>query len=222
MKHGQVFRLRVRGPLACFTRPELKVERVSYELMTPSAARGLLEAILWKPAIRWQIHSVAVLAPVRWTSFRRNEVRDRAAERAPCLIANAPTQRSQRNTVALRDVDYLITFSFHMTSRAGEYDSVAKFEDMFARRLEKGQHFKPPYLGMREFAADVGPASPDDPAPIEPGVDRALGQMFWDFEPVDVGQGRQLFFEASLMSGVMKVPSLADVLRTNGVARTSP
>lgn len=219
---GNTFRVRARGPLACFTRPEMKVERVSYEVMTPSAARGLLEAILWKPAIRWQIHSIAVLAPIRWTSFRRNEVRDRASARVPCLVTNETTQRSQRNTVALRDVDYMITCSFCMTSRAGERDSVAKFEDMFQRRLEKGQQFEPPYLGMREFAADVGATSPDGPRPIEPGVDRALGQMFWDFEPVEIGQGRQLFFEARLASGVMHVPPLGDVLRSNGVVRTSP
>jgi CRISPR-associated Cas5-like protein len=94
---SRIFELRVRGELACFTRPEMKVERVSYEVMTPSAARGVLEAILWKPAIRWQIHQVAALAPIRWASIRRNEVKDLASPRIPFIVADTPDQRSQRN-----------------------------------------------------------------------------------------------------------------------------
>ena len=218
---SKAFAVRVRGELACFTRPEMKVERVSYEVMTPAAARGVLEAILWKPAIRWHIHEIAALAPIRWASFRRNEVRDIASPRVPYLIADAPDQRSQRNTLALRDVDYVVRCSFTMTSRAGKRDNMPKFEEMFARRLDKGQHYEPPYLGMREMIADVSPA-PKSYATIEPGVDRPLGQMFYDFEPVEIGRGRPLFFEARLRSGVLQVPPIAEVLAENGMRRTPP
>lgn len=218
---SRVFAFRVRGALACFTRPEMKIERVSYEVMTPSAARGVLDAIVWKPAIRWHVHQIAALAPIRWASFRRNEVKDLASPRVPCLVADSPGQRSQRNTLALRDVDYVVQCSFVMTRRAGSGDSVAKFEEMFERRLDKGQHHEPPYLGMREMIADVGPA-PDGYAAIQPGVDRPLGVMFYDFEPVEKGRGRPLFFEARLRSGVLDVPPLEQVLAENGMRRTQP
>ncbi len=117
---SEPFRVRITGELACFTRPEMKVERVSYEVMTPSAARGILQAILWKPQIAWHIQSIAVLAPIRWTSFRRNEVQ-KVAPKAPkpgdVLIVE--DERTQRNTVALRDVDYLVEAWFR-THRTGQ------------------------------------------------------------------------------------------------------
>lgn len=209
------FRVRARGPVACFTRPEMKVERVSYEVMTPSAARGLLEAILWKPAIVWRVHEIAVLAPIIWTSFRRNEVNDRASPKVLEFFADDSKRRAQRNTVALRDVDYVITASFAMTARAGSDDSVMKFEVMFERRLSKGQHFHQPYLGCRELAADVEPA-PERFDPIQPGVSRPLGWMFFDFAFAKKGEKTQpLFFEARLESGVLRIPPLEDVLEAN-------
>ncbi len=211
---------RVRGPIACFTRPEMKVERVSYEVMTPSAARGVFEAILWKPAIRWHIRSIAVLAPVAWTSFRRNEVKDRASEKVPVYFADAPKRRAQRNTVALRDVDYVITATLELTDRAGPEETVTKFEEMFERRLARGQHFHQPYLGCREFAADVEPA-PEHYVAVNASVDRPLGLMFYDFE---YGDGsRPLFFQARLDGGVLRVPPKAAVLEENGApARGQP
>lgn len=212
MDESRRFRIRIRGPLACFTRPEMKVERVSYEVMTPSAARGVLEAVLWKPAIRWRVHEIAVLAPIAWVSFRRNEVNDRASPRVDLFAIE--DRRAQRNTVALRDVDYVVTASFAMTDRAGEGDGVRKFEEMFERRLEKGQHFHQPYLGCREFAADVSlPA--ESFSPIDRDVDRPLGLVFFDFQYRPEGV-RPLFFEARLTSGVLKVPDLAEVLEANG------
>ncbi|EYF05348.1 type I-C CRISPR-associated protein Cas5c [Chondromyces apiculatus] len=212
--HSNRFQIRAFGPTACFTRPEMKVERVSYEVMTPSAARGLVEAILWKPAIRWHIHEIAVLRPIRWVSFRRNEVNDRASPRVLDFFADEPSRRAQRNTVALRDVDYVITASFAMTERAGPDDNVTKFEQMFARRLERGQCFHAPCLGCREFAASVEPAPPDL-QPIEPTVDRPLGMMFYDFDYRPGRATRPLFFEARLSGGVLRVPSWAEVLREN-------
>jgi CRISPR-associated protein Cas5d len=138
-----MFTLRVRGELACFTRPEMKVERVSYEVMTPSAARGVLEAILWKPAIRWYVHEIAALAPIRWASFRRNEVRDLASPRVPCIVTDSPDQRSQRHTLALRDVDYVVRCSFTLTARAGARDSVPKFEEISRAASRRGSTTSP-------------------------------------------------------------------------------
>jgi CRISPR-associated protein Cas5d len=210
------FQVRARGPLACFTRPEMKAERVSYEVMTPSAARGILESILWKPAVRWAVHSIAVLAPIRWQSFRRNEVNDRASPKV--LDFFAEDRRAQRNTVALRDVDYVITASFSLTDRAGPGDNLVKFEEMFERRLRKGQTFQQPYLGCRELAAIVEPA-PETFQPVDEGADRPLGLVLYDFAYNPEGQGaRPLFFEARLTRGVLDVPPLADVLRANARA----
>lgn len=217
MNESRRFRVRVRGPLACFTRPEMKVERVSYEVMTPSAARGVLEAVLWKPAIRWSVHEIALLAPVKWTSFRRNEVTDRASQKVQLFAIEE--RRAQRNTVALRDVDYVVTASFEMTDRAGEGDDIRKFEEMFHRRLEKGQRFHPPYLGCREFAADVQPA-PDAVDPVEPEVDRPLGLVFYDFD-YQPGGVRPLFFDARLRRGIVYVPSFAEVRAANCVKESA-
>lgn len=209
------FEVLVAGPLACFTRPEMKVERVSYEVMTPSAARGVLEAVLWKPAIRWHIHAIAVLRPIAWTSFRRNEVASRQTSRRSDYFADE--DRAQRNTVALKDVEYVVAASFVMTDRAGAEDNVRKFEEMFERRLEKGQRFHAPYLGCREFSAQVSPA-PASYQPIQPGVNRPLGRMLFDLEFESTsGRAHPYFFEARLESGVMQVPSW-DAMRAQGRA----
>lgn len=212
MKRSRSFQVRVQGPIACFTRPEMKVERMSYEVMTPSAARGVLEAVLWKPAIRWQVEEIAVGAPIAWLSFRRNEVNSRASDREYF----ADEDRAQRNTVALRDVDYLVTAHFVMTERAGPEETVTKFEEMFHRRLQKGQHFHQPYLGCREFAANVSPVA-EGFRRVDSGVDRPLGLMFYDFD-FRSKQPRPLFFSARLSGGVLKVPEFQAVLQENGAA----
>jgi CRISPR-associated protein Cas5d len=200
----------------------MKVERVSYELMTPSAARGVLEAILWKPQISWHIHAIEVLAPIRWASFRRNEVQSRASERTGEILVDE--DRTQRNTVALRDVDYVIVGSFALSSRAGAGDNVAKYVEMFLRRLRKGQHHHAPYLGCREFAARVELAS-DVPVPVDPTIDRPLGEMFYDFDWQDFSGGepptagapiRPLFFPARLSGGILRVPHRDEVRAMNG------
>lgn len=209
MKKSRAFKVRVKGPIACFTRPEMKVERMSYEVMTPSAARGVLEAILWKPAIRWCIDEIAVGAPVAWMSFRRNEVNSRASDR----LYFADEDRAQRNTVALRDVDYLVTAHFVMTDRAGEGETTMKFEEMFHRRLQKGQQFQQPYLGCREFAAEVSPVV-EDFRVIADG-DRPLGLMFFDFD-FRSKEPKPLFFAAKLERGVLRVPGFDAVLAENG------
>jgi CRISPR-associated protein Cas5d len=156
-----------------------------------------------------------VLAPIEWVSFRRNEVKDRASPNVTTFFADTEERRTQRNTVALRDVDYVITASFAMTDKAGPSDNVTKFEEIFERRLSKGQHFQQPYLGCREFAAEVEPA-PDEVRPIQTSGDRPLGLMLYDFaySPEEPG-ARPLFFEAHLRGGVLSVPPFRDVLRDN-------
>lgn len=201
---SRTLRLRAKGPLACFTRPELKVERVSYPVMTPSAARGLLEAVLWKPAIAWRIERILVLRDIEFTSFRRNEVNSKipGKGRIPSTYL-ADEDRAQRNTVALSNVDYIIEAHFEMTGRAGPEDSVRKFEEVFERRSTRGQHFHQPYFGCREFAASVEPPSGNE----EPIADtRDLGLMLWDIEFGKEGRNVPWFFPARLEAGVLHVP----------------
>lgn len=204
--------VRVQGEMACFSRPEAKTERLSYEVMTPSAARGILEAILWKPAIRWGIEYIAVLKPIRVFTFRRNEINTKASAPAasnslvrkggapPYLVIEE--RRSQRNMVALYDVEYIIRAHFSMTDRAGAKDNVAKFVDMFRRRVAKGQAWHHPYLGCREFPAKVFPVETEWKA--EP-LNRDLGIMLWD---IDYGpkENRPIFFRARLTDGILHVP----------------
>jgi CRISPR-associated protein Cas5d len=185
---------------------------MSYPVMTPSAARGLLEAVLWKPGMRWHIEQINVLAPIRFIAFRRNEVNHKASAppsrivdeggAVPVLIANDEDNRAQRNTLALRDVDYVIEAAIGLTDRAGPDDTIMKFMAMFNRRVEKGQYFHCPYLGCREFVAQVLRAD-DAPAPIPDTRD--LGIMLWDIEYAPDGN-RARFFAAKLLHGVLEVP----------------
>lgn len=211
---SRLLRLRARGRLACFTRPELKVERVSYPVMTPSAARGLLEAVLWKPAIAWQVERILVLNEIKFTAFRRNEVNTKAPVPGastvkgggPAPVLFADEDRAQRNTVALSDVDYIVEAHFSMTAKAGPEDNVRKFEEMFERRVAGGQHFHQPYFGCREFVADVLPSSPDDPPPVADSRD--LGIMLWDIAFGGPKAGNvPRFFAARLQAGVLHVPA---------------
>lgn len=207
--------LRVWGDNACFTRPEMKVERVSYDVMTPSAARGILEAILWKPAIRWRVTRIDVLAPVRWESVRRNEV-DAVVSTRNVLTAMhsggalglyVEDARQQRAGLFLRKVDYLIHARFELTDKAGPDENPTKFAGMFRRRAEKGQCFNQPYLGCREFAAAfafVDPAG-ELPQPITDSCD--LGWMLHD---IDYSWGGPIpkFFRAEMRNGSVQVPPL--------------
>lgn len=205
------YQVRVRGELACFTRPEFKTERFSYEVITPSAARGIFEAILWKPAIQWHIRRILLLAPPRFIQLKRNEVTKRisvsnaltAAKRGDPLDYFADEDRSQRNTLALRDVDYAVEAEFEMTSRAGSDDNHKKFDEMFRRRLEKGQFYMQPYLGCREFPCIVEPYT-GTPAPIETAT-RDLGYMLHDLHYSPKGN-EPVFFKARLDRGIVEIP----------------
>lgn len=221
------FCLDVGGPYACFTRPEMKVERVSYDVITPSAARAVFEAILWKPAIRWQVKKIEVLAPIRWASVRRNEVGKVASERGGAIYIEE--ERQQRAGLILQDVRYRLHAEFQYLPpsermkvanpvpdwltdpveaiQAREDESEAKYAAMFERRAKKGQCFNQPYLGCREFSASFRLVTPADEQP-EPIVEtRDLGWMLYDLDYSDPKDCRPMFFRAELKNGVVHVPS---------------
>lgn len=219
---SETVRLRVCGRNACFTRPEMKVERVSYDVMTPSAARGVLEAIHWKPAIRWRVAQIDVLKPILWESVRRNEVGSVMSRRTSGLFIE--DERQQRAGLFLRDVEYIIHAYFEMTNRAGAEDNVAKHQEMFLRRAEKGQCFHRPFLGCREFAAHFTllatgeqPESTEKTPELGFEKPRDLGYMLLDMEhdsSTDDGnvhfcsdKCRPQFFKAVLENGHLKVPA---------------
>ncbi len=201
--------LKVWGDFACFTRPELKVERVSYEVMTPSAARGVLEAIFWKPQFRWRIREIRVLNPVRFFSIRRNEVKSTAPARTTQQWARedvhyyADEDRTQRHTLALRDVAYLISADVEV--KPGVPEDAAKFRDQFRRRVEHGQYVMAPYLGCREFAASFARPTGDE-RPI--AWSGELGRMLFDMDyaPEGDGRGTPRFFSARLEQGALRIP----------------
>lgn len=211
-------KLHVWGDRACFTRPEMKAERVSYDVMTPSAARGVLESIHWKPAIRWIIDAVHVLKPVRFQSIRRNEVGGRIpvknvktamkAGAAHGLFTLANQDRQQRAATLLVNVAYVVEAHFEMTDQAGAEDNPAKHHETFLRRAEKGQCFQQPYLGCREFPADFALLKDGDPSP-ESGLpddwrNRDLGWMLLDIDHGD--DKKPLFFRAQLQDGIVRPP----------------
>lgn len=211
-------RLHIWGERGCFTRPEMKVERVSYDVITPSAARGILEAIHWKPAIRWHIDRIHVLKPIRFESIRRNEVGGKLSAATVAKAMKAGTthgvisyveeDRQQRAATILRDLAYVIAAHFELTDKAGGEDTIGKHLDIFNRRARKGQCFHAPCMGVREFPAffrllenDEDTPTPDDA--LE--TDRDLGWMLHD---IDFADGmRPRFFRARLIGGVVEVPS---------------
>ena len=225
------FRVEISGDYACFSRPELKVERVSYDVITPSAARGILEAILWKPAIRYVIDQIEVCAPIKFENIRRNEVNSKIPYSTPETAARkleqgelwlaASADRAQRAALVLRDVCYIVTAHFEMTDKAAADDTPAKFASMLTRRLEKGQNYHTPYLGTREFPARVRPIA-DDETPLTP-IDetRTLGPMLYDIDYVKTTDKKRQetgitfspsYFMAKMCSGVIDLRNV-EVLR---------
>lgn len=208
-------KLLVSGEFSLWTRPEMKVERVSYDVMTPSAARGILEAIHWKPAIRWIITAIHVLKPVRFQSIRRNEVGHKAPVASIRKAMNSGAigdlalrveeDRQQRAATVLVDVAYVIEARFELTSKAGAEDNAAKHLDTFNRRARKGQCFHQPCLGTREFPGRFSLIEADAPLPEAIDETRDLGFMLYD---IDHANNRaSLFFRARLENGVMRVPA---------------
>lgn len=213
--------LEVWGDWACFTRPELKVERVSYDVITPSAARAIFEAIFWKPAIHWQVTRIEVLNPIKWTNIRRNEV-GAVASKSPILIED---KRQQKNSLLLQDVRYRIWAKLEFIPQwkrketktplidAEEHELLRKDENpmkyyqMFERRASKGQCFTQPYLGCREFAANWKYIS--NTAELEPPLseDRDLGIMLYDMDfDGNAQKPAAMFYRARMEHGVIVVP----------------
>lgn len=218
-KQGEEMRtycLEVSGDFACFTRPEIKVERVSYDVMTPSSARAVFESILWKPAIRWHVEKIEVLMPIRWVSIRRNEVgavvsvrnAQEAMNKGTSSIGlNIEDERQQRAGLFLRDVAYRIYAHFELLPYAGENNTMGKFLDMFERRAEKGQCINQPYLGCREFACDFRLIDTKQAQSASIEETRDLGWMLHDMDYTKPTDPQPRFFRAQLENGVLRVPA---------------
>ena len=198
------------GELACFTRPEFKVERVSYPVPTPSAARGILEAIFWRPQFRWRVEEILVLNPIRYFSILRNEVNSKAVFRTAAAWMNsgsggysADTDRTQRHTLAIREAAYVVRAQ--IVIQDGIDSHPAMYRDQFRRRVSRGQCFATPYFGCREFTAHFGPPDGTE-RPVQDSSD--LGRMLLDisYDQRGSGRGEPMFFEARLERGVLRVP----------------
>jgi len=218
MLDDRVVRVKVTGDYACFTRPDLKVERMTYPCMTPSAARGVLDSILWKPEFQWYVRRILVLKPVRFLSVKRNEINTKQGKN-PIVIED---KRAQRNSVVLRDVAYIIEASISMNDvsdrcKFDKYIGMAeKREGMFPRRVKKGQCWRRPYLGTREFSAEF--MQPDDnDQPIQETI--PIGSMLFDIFYDETGKPQPLFFEAAIHDGVLncEVPENDQMLRSTHI-----
>lgn len=213
---GYGITIRVRGDYALFTRPEMKVERVSYDVITPSAARGLIEAIYWKPAIWWKIDKIHVLNEIEFTNIRRNEVSEKISTNIAKQIMkgnhkpfylSATDNRQQRAALVLKNVDYVIEAHFDVIKPSTDEDERVKEEkkhyNMVLRRLRDGQHFHAPYLGTREFGAKVDLLENEPIPPSALHDEKDLGWMLYDLNFDDPQDIRPQFFKAVIQGGVI-------------------
>lgn len=213
---GFGFRVEIWGDYACFTRPELSVERVSYDVITPSAARGILESIYYHPGLRYRIDKIHILNPIRFTNIRRNEVKSKASASLmfsaatkggplPHLYTGSDIQ--QRAALILRDVRYVIEAHFEMTDRATANDNPGKFCDIIRRRIEKGQCFSQPVMGTREFAAFFAPWADSDASrgfyADKPEID--LGICLYDMDYSNPEDIRPMFYRPVMRYGIIDV-----------------
>ncbi len=207
-------KVEVWGDYACFSRPELKTERMSYDVMTPSAARGLLEAIYWHPGLRWVIDRIYVMQPIRFTGIRRNEVKSKiSADNVRSAMSGGYQEVylctsediQQRAATVLQDVRYVIEAHFVMTDQAAPSDNAGKFCDIMRRRLEKGQCYHQPCFGVREFPAQFR-LWPGGEIPTT-GETRDMGLMLYDMDYSDLRNITPMFFRAALENGVLNVPA---------------
>lgn len=211
------FGIEVWGDYACFTRPEFKVERVSYDVITPSAARNIFQAIFWKPAIQWEITRIEVVNPIRWFSIRRNEVGAIGGGKETATPLIATEKRQQKNTIMLRDVKYRLYARMRYIpprlrdgkqSRVGGLDeNPKKYQEMFERRASKGQFFTAPYLGTRECSAYYRLIKVEDKGGIDLLQEsKDLGFMLYDMDFTDPKNIRPMFYRAKMKDGVIEVP----------------
>lgn len=201
--------IEVWGRYACFSRPEMKTERVSYDVMTPSAARGLVEAIFWHPGLRYTIDKIYVLNPIRFTNIRRNEVKSTllassvlaAAKGGAMPVLNPSQDIQQRAAMVLQDVHYVIACHFDMTAQASPSDNPGKFQDILRRRVQRGSCYHTPYFGCREFPASFRQWDGGEIPAID--VTQELGWMLYDMDYADQQDIRAKFFRARLEHGVL-------------------
>ena len=207
--------LEVWGDMACFTRPELKVERVSYDVITPSAARAVFESIFWKDAIRWEVTKIEVLNPIKWTAIRRNEVGAVAGKNIKSIYIEE--KRQQKNALLLKDVRYRIYAKLifipvrdrkNMKHDPGSDENPGKYNAMFERRAAKGQCFNQPYLGTREFAASFRLID-KNAGDLRPAIDenRDFGIMLYDMDFSDIKNIQPMFYRAKMVQGAIMVPA---------------
>lgn len=206
--------LELSGEFACFTRPEMKVERVSYDVITPSAARAVFEAILWKPAIRWHVRRIEVLKPIRFINLRRNEVASvistRNVQQAMAagegdLAIYVEEDRQQRAGLLLRDVAYRVHADMDVRADRDDPMPAQKYHAMFERRAERGQWVNQPYLGCREFAARVRLVTVPADRPLPIADTRDLGWMLHDLDFEQPADPQPVFFRAQMTAGVIEV-----------------
>ena len=207
--------LEVWGVYALFTRPEMKVERTSYDVMTPSAARGILEAIYWHPGMRWVIDQITVCNPIRFTNLRRNEVKNVVNARTAKMVMErgngelylvTSEEIQQRAALLLRDVRYVIHAHFEMTERAAPGDNPGKFQDIIKRRIQRGQCYHTPYFGCREFPVNFQLCEAVPECPPELRGSRDLGWMLYDMDYSDPNNIQPRFFRGRLEDGVLQIP----------------
>lgn len=207
--------LEVWGDYALFTRPEMKVERTSYDVMTPSAARGLIEAIYWHPGLKWRIDRIQVCNPIRFTNLRRNEVKSTISARSARTVMErgqgelylcTSEDIQQRAALLLQDVRYVISAHFEMTDQAAPGDNPGKFQDIVKRRIKRGQCYHQPYFGCREFPAQFRLCEKTPPCPEELQGRRDLGWMLYDLDYSDPQNIQPRFFRGILEDGVLTVP----------------
>lgn len=208
--------LEVWGDYACFSRPEMKVERVSYDVITPSSARGLIEAILWHPGMRWYIDRIQVCNPIRFTNLRRNEVKDIISSRTVKTVMEkgrgdlyiaASESIQQRASMILRDVRYVIDAHFVLTENASPSDNEGKFAEMAKRRIGRGQFYHQPYFGTREFPAHFRACEMRPDCPDELKGEKDLGWMLLDMDYSDPSNIQPVFFRAIMRDGVIDIPN---------------
>ena len=206
-------RLEVWGDYACFTRPEMKVERVSYDVITPSAARGILEAIYWHPGIKYVIDRINVLAPIVYSNIRRNEVKSKLSVRnaksmmdgqCTSLYLDTSADRTQRAAMVLRNVHYVIEAHFELVpDKMGKEDNVGKFSDIIRRRIEKGQCYHQPYFGCREFPTSFRAWTEQNIPTVYQNETRDLGFMLYDLDYSNSKNIQPLYYRATMKDGVI-------------------
>lgn len=209
-----MIRVEVKGDFACFSRPEFKAERVSYDVITPSAARGLLESVFWHPGMRYIVDKIYLLSEISFANIKRNEVASKISASNLHKVINSgkgalylatPLDIQQRATMLLKDVHYIIEAHFNMTEKANATDNTGKFQEMIKRRLRKGQNYHQPYLGCREFPAQVslfeGDMNTLNLAYAD--EDKDLGFMLYDMDYSDKDNITPMFFRAILKNGVI-------------------